>query len=64
MKRAAKYVRPTIQVIDLEAHKATCLKCRNFELCPTGRGIVYLASSALYEASLRQMGARRELGRA
>lgn len=60
----SRYVMPRILVLDLEAHKATCMHCRSFALCSTGRGIVYLAGSAIYEASVRQMGAARELGRA
>lgn len=59
-----KLTRPAILVIDLDLHVLRCARCNGATLCSTGRGLVHLAGSALYEASLRTLGAAREIGRA
>jgi hypothetical protein len=48
-------------VLDLEAHKATCLRCRGDRLCAEGRGIVTEAGTAIRDAA---RGGVRRMGRA
>lgn len=48
---------PRIEMIDLAAHKETCLKCRDHALCHIGRGIVKAAGEALLDAGRRPVPA-------
>lgn len=52
-----------IDVIDLEAHKAICAKCRQYALCAKGREIVRLAGEAWLVAT-EAYGSKRTRARA